>query len=301
MKRPGRFAMRSPWGDVQQRTEIAPGIVSVSTEGHGGFMLSPQRVAELPDALRGITTFAGPGWFEEDCDASIVILGFPQFFPAHVVRSAVAMARGASGYLEPMRLWIVSADPRAAAVRRTAEEWDIENADRYRVACCGSTPRRWEAKADEAAAALGVRRTALTWVALVRVSDSAPAEALVTIDEYRQPVIDLSKLPESRILIRGDGRPRNAPAGCRYWREPNELPKQKQGARSDDDDRALRLKVPEHGQGDQEGRRDRLLPGAEEGVPRQQPRGRARPRLGVRQGEQHGRRELLRSQLCPRH
>jgi hypothetical protein len=75
----------TPWGHPDTVTEIAPGIVFYSTPSHGGFWLSPERVAAMPKPLRDFVPFggsqAGPGrWFEEDCDWSVVALSFPQFF-----------------------------------------------------------------------------------------------------------------------------------------------------------------------------------------------------------------------------
>ena len=80
----GRFpATRHPttsiWGPVQDATERAPGIWKVSTAGHGGYMLSPERVAAMPDMLKpGAETKRGN--FEEDCDWALVALAFPHHF-----------------------------------------------------------------------------------------------------------------------------------------------------------------------------------------------------------------------------
>ena len=80
----------TPWGVADSITEIAPGIVSYSTPSHGGYWLSPERVAEMPKPLREFKPWAGPGWFEEDCDWSVVALAFPQYFPEDAVRAANA-------------------------------------------------------------------------------------------------------------------------------------------------------------------------------------------------------------------
>lgn len=58
---------RSPWGEVQYPEEYAPGITRVSTEGHGGYKLSPERNRAVPKPLRN-----SDGWYEEDCEAHIV-------------------------------------------------------------------------------------------------------------------------------------------------------------------------------------------------------------------------------------
>ena len=66
---------RTPWGAAQTVTPVGPGIVSVDTDGHGGFKLSPQRNALIPPALRN-----GNGWYEEDTEAHIVVMTFPDLY-----------------------------------------------------------------------------------------------------------------------------------------------------------------------------------------------------------------------------
>jgi hypothetical protein len=50
---------RTPWGTADSVEDVAPGIVFASTPGHGGFKLSPERNAVVPDPLRN-----GNGWYE---------------------------------------------------------------------------------------------------------------------------------------------------------------------------------------------------------------------------------------------
>jgi hypothetical protein len=69
---------------------MAPGIVCYSTPSHGGYWLSPERVAEMPKPLREFKPFAGPNFYEEDADWSIVALAFPQLFPADAIPAALA-------------------------------------------------------------------------------------------------------------------------------------------------------------------------------------------------------------------
>ena len=81
----------SPWGQVQRAAEIAPGLHQVSTAGHGGVWLSSSRVAALTKAFPGFVPFAGWPWLEEDCDACLAVLAWPELFPAAAVREAVRM------------------------------------------------------------------------------------------------------------------------------------------------------------------------------------------------------------------
>lgn len=53
----------SPWGAIQDKRELAPGIWSVSTAGHGGIKLSRERNAAMPVYMRN-----EGGWYEEDCE-----------------------------------------------------------------------------------------------------------------------------------------------------------------------------------------------------------------------------------------
>ena len=80
----------TPWGHPETVNEIAPGIVSYSTPSHGGYWLSPARVASMPKPLRDFGPWAGPNWYEEDCDWCIVALAYPHFFPADWIPLALA-------------------------------------------------------------------------------------------------------------------------------------------------------------------------------------------------------------------
>jgi hypothetical protein len=84
----------TPWGHPQTTKEIAPGIVHYTTASHGGFYLSPERVAAMPKALREFKPFAGANWYEEDCDWAVVATAFPQFFKPEEVKAAHATLKG---------------------------------------------------------------------------------------------------------------------------------------------------------------------------------------------------------------
>lgn len=67
--------MNTPWGKATNKTEIVSGIVFYSTSSHGGFKVSKERLAVMPDAL------VNPdGWYEEDCEYCKVVLAFPEHF-----------------------------------------------------------------------------------------------------------------------------------------------------------------------------------------------------------------------------
>lgn len=94
----------TPWGRADYVKEIAPGLVLVGTPSHGGFWLAPERLAAMPAELAAIVPFversvgrvAGPHagrWYEEDCDAALVVLAFPECFPREALESAHAIVR----------------------------------------------------------------------------------------------------------------------------------------------------------------------------------------------------------------
>lgn len=78
--RPNECPKDTPWGRWQDKRIYAGGEIAwVSTASHGGFWVSPKRFSEMPENLR-VKTYAGEGWFEEDCDWCLVHLSFPDVF-----------------------------------------------------------------------------------------------------------------------------------------------------------------------------------------------------------------------------
>ena len=61
----------SPWGNIQTRREVAPGIIEVTTASHGGVLLAHSRLQEMPKNER-----TSDGWYEEDCEAAFVYKHF---------------------------------------------------------------------------------------------------------------------------------------------------------------------------------------------------------------------------------
>lgn len=59
----------SPWGPIQSSENVAPGIDSVYTAGHGGYKLSAERNRKVDPAWR-----RPRGWYEEDCDWAIAAI-----------------------------------------------------------------------------------------------------------------------------------------------------------------------------------------------------------------------------------
>lgn len=194
----------TPWGPSQSARQIAPGIVSHSTAGHGGIHLSPERLKAMPAGLRMVQTYSGsPQWFEEDADWALVALAFPESFTGQQIASAVSTVGPVKvdNYMAPASAWL--AGPEGAGVRRLATEWVNANGGKYRVACSGSIPRRHEELAAKFQPADPFSRKHLGWALLRRIIDDAEAEALLFSDEEYQPGgIDLATIPAERIIRR---------------------------------------------------------------------------------------------------
>lgn len=71
------------WGAPDRAVQILPGIWEVSTPSHGGMVLSDERQAAMPEALR-LDTCA----YEEDVDWALVMLGFAAEFAALPARGS---------------------------------------------------------------------------------------------------------------------------------------------------------------------------------------------------------------------
>ena len=81
------------WGTLNSNDTIAPGIQWISGSDHGGFLLSRDRLKEMPVDLRG-ESFTSDEYFEEDCSAVAIVLAFPQYFDTDQVIRATAMLKG---------------------------------------------------------------------------------------------------------------------------------------------------------------------------------------------------------------
>lgn len=78
--------LKTPWGLAYETEEVAEGIVIMHTGGHGGIHLSKARNAEMPAHLR-----MPEGWYEEDCDAALVEIAFPDLFDPNPLYSLSAL------------------------------------------------------------------------------------------------------------------------------------------------------------------------------------------------------------------
>lgn len=79
----------TPWGQADDVSEVAPGWWSVGTPSHGGFILSAERVADLPQLHieRSFNGQGARGIFEEDCDWVIPVLAFQDEYQLYCRRT----------------------------------------------------------------------------------------------------------------------------------------------------------------------------------------------------------------------
>lgn len=71
------MTVTTPWGPSQGSTEYVNGIEFHTTARHGGFKLDRAHNAQVHAAWR-----RKGGWYEEDCEAYIVLFTFPHVFKA---------------------------------------------------------------------------------------------------------------------------------------------------------------------------------------------------------------------------
>lgn len=110
--------IETPWGQSQHQHEHAVGIMFHSTASHGGYHLAANRYAQFCE----IPEFANWGeWLEEDCDACLVYLRWPELATDEQVHDAVCMVRAMAvinhntGRWQAMLVWIKEYHPELLA------------------------------------------------------------------------------------------------------------------------------------------------------------------------------------------
>lgn len=68
----------SPWGPIQSIHNYGP-ILHITTAGHGGFYVPASLYKEIPNYAKN-TEYSSGGFYEEDCDWSIPVCIFPEYF-----------------------------------------------------------------------------------------------------------------------------------------------------------------------------------------------------------------------------
>ena len=122
---PAGCPTRSPWGTIQSATAIGP-FWQVSTAGHGGIKVP----AELNRLIPAPHRRAG-GWYEEDCEWSIVAIRFPEHFSEAQRKNA----RDQAIHWYPDAFEAITGEkiPEGASRARNEERFRRESADKYVV------------------------------------------------------------------------------------------------------------------------------------------------------------------------
>jgi hypothetical protein len=86
----------TPWGPSHSAKQIAPGITSVSTASHGGYVLNAERQAEFEKKFPSFKPYASAPFYEEDQDWAMVALAFPEHFDDTAIFNAVRTVYGSA-------------------------------------------------------------------------------------------------------------------------------------------------------------------------------------------------------------
>ena len=82
---------QSPWGRIDSARDYGDGIVQVTTGSHGGFRVRADLNEQIPLSWQYVThgQLGRHGWYEEDCDWSIVAVTFTDRFDMETWKSAM--------------------------------------------------------------------------------------------------------------------------------------------------------------------------------------------------------------------
>jgi hypothetical protein len=166
---------RSPWGTVDYSSELARGIVSVGTAGHGGIKLSPERNRVIPAGLK-----ERAGWYEEDAASSIVGMYFPEAFPNWTQEK----------FEQSVKDWFP--DGWELATGKHLRPGDSRNRDRDVWA---------ESHAGDFVMTSASSRGDMVEITARRGSDDTRATFLVPTDEYRGRSLDDERGRDGRFVI----------------------------------------------------------------------------------------------------
>jgi hypothetical protein len=134
----------TPWGPPQTKREIASGICFYSTASHGGYYLSPDRLATFRQFFPDYRLFAGDPWFEEDCDAALVPFTFAAdfsdqqlFFAEQGIHACARFEKGSDGQWQRVWTTITQNDAFAPALQRAAK-FRLDHAEDWQVGSAGT-------------------------------------------------------------------------------------------------------------------------------------------------------------------
>ena len=136
----------SPWGAIQDKRELAPGIWQISTAGHGGIKLSRERNAAMPAYMRN-----EGGWYEEDCEwakaAVIHPIGFQRIIKTEGkpdrIECEIAIETLRNWHPDQYEQFTGTKLERGQSLVRDEKLFEIENATNYVVAAAWGDWAHW--------------------------------------------------------------------------------------------------------------------------------------------------------------
>ena len=159
--------MNTPWGKSDHAKRYGSGSASLyvmfySTPSHGGFLVTADMLARMPEGLRDIKTFVGENsigkWYEEDCDWAIVSLAFPYLFRPQDILAAVETGnrvwKGYDGKPDELGtpvVWAWLRTSEAAGVCQIAAVYERDNAQKFRKGCESTDGNGWSVSAHNIA------------------------------------------------------------------------------------------------------------------------------------------------------
>jgi hypothetical protein len=147
----------TPWGPSQTAKQIAPGIVRVSTASHGGYVLNAERQAEFEKKFPDFKPYAGAPFYEEDQDAAMIALAFPEHFDDAAIYNAVRTVYGSAKMHDEMELspqfksgcgncwnavidWL-NRDPEGRRLAARADQFEAARAEMWEAGSMGGDGR----------------------------------------------------------------------------------------------------------------------------------------------------------------
>ncbi len=148
--------LTSPWGHRDWHcSSIAPGIWSVSTDCHGGILISEERREAMPAWARGFNPFSGLSTaFEEDLDWAVPCAVWPQEFKREDCLAAIKILEHRLVYFTDRGLDVDAALQRfattesrsqAKSMGQAAYERDVVREPSYHD---GTSRRSWSELSD---------------------------------------------------------------------------------------------------------------------------------------------------------
>ena len=175
----------SPWGRVQRVYVLADGVQFVSTASHGGIKLNRKRNAEMPAALR-----RKGGWYEEDVEQALVLVGLPNLFRPEQVDEARKTVK--NWFPDEYEAWTGETLTTEESFVKAERQFAIDNSDNYVVVAAWGD---WRTKVPKgmvgvAATKGGNRNNDLKWFLVSSEEYKGRSRFGFVIDENRHQPTD---------------------------------------------------------------------------------------------------------------